>query len=179
MKQTFLLLAAIAAFHPASAQTWTRTSALRTFWSSVAISADGNRILAAGDGNAVFTSADFGTNWTFIHLPMGEWRGAASSADGTRLMVAGLNQSNGPGWIFRSADSGATWISNNIPPAKWQKLACSTNGLRIIALRENGVSYASTNGGLSWTSNSIAVGPYAIASSGDGSRFVSGRRNCV
>src|SRR5438552_2980946 len=87
----------------ASAQTWTPTGAptqARTFiagratWPSVASSADGIKLVAAGRGHGyngdfplpIFTSADSGVTWTQTSAPSNNiWSSAASSAAGTEL----------------------------------------------------------------------------------------------
>lgn len=58
-----------------------------TNWSSIASSADGNRLVAvAGDG-AIYTSTDAGANWQPANVTNANWSGVASSADGCKLVA--------------------------------------------------------------------------------------------
>ena len=115
----------------ASAQTWTPTGApssgaptLRG-WASVASSADGIKLVAAGRGSdidakalphPIYTSADLGMTWTQTSAPTNTtiWSSVASSANGTKLAAVGQSfdfntAERTGGQIYTSADSGMTW----------------------------------------------------------------------
>lgn len=161
----------------ASAQIWKRTAAPTDFWRSVAMSADGKRIIAAGLSGHVFISTNFGETWIQSGVPLASWNSAASSADGSRLIVAGRDIFSGPGWIYTSTDFGMTWISNSVPRTNWQVVACSTNGLKLIAgayAPGHNYNYCSTDGGSNWTLNYTATGNdwYSFAPSSDASKLV-------
>src|SRR5690349_20272857 len=100
----------------APAQTWTKTSAPKYYWWSVASSADGSKLVALIGGvpyaTAIYTSADGGASWISNNVPSVQWWSVASSADGVKFVAAAY----GAGGIFTSTNSGATWVSNNIPP---------------------------------------------------------------
>lgn len=77
-----------------SGTTWTEQvgSGLRA-WSTVASSADGNRLVAGAIFDYVYTSADGGVTWTQqTSASAGNWSAVASSASGARL-AAGNNGS--------------------------------------------------------------------------------------
>ena len=84
-----------------------------SWWSSVAISVDGRKLVALGGiPEEIITSTNFGTTWiNQARAPvLGSQSGwvVASSADGTKLIAA---QSNG-GMIYISTNSGVNWVSN-------------------------------------------------------------------
>src|SRR5690349_5902631 len=123
----------------ACAQTWTPTSAPSAGpgssprWNSVASSADGTKLVAAGAHSCfygchyllfpIYTSADSGMTWIQTTAPINNWTSVASSADGTKLVAVGgwtlyINDGDteylgGP--IHTSADSGATWTQTSAP----------------------------------------------------------------
>ncbi len=76
-----------------SGDSWTLTSAPSNEWVYVAMSADGNKIVAVAiggslyDSGPVYTSTDFGATWTSNNLPAQVYRCVASSADGGKLAV--------------------------------------------------------------------------------------------
>ncbi len=82
--------------------------------SSIACSADGTKIIAAGSG-AVYTSVDSGATWQQHALTTNDEYYVASSADGTKLAAVGYGGIFGS--IYLSADSGATWNTRKHRPA--------------------------------------------------------------
>ena len=97
--------------HAAPAQTWTLTSAPNKSWSSIASSADGIKLFAAGEG--IYTSTDSGGTWTQTSAPDESWSSIASSADGTQLAAA-----ISYGGIYISTNSGGTWTLTSAPCCK-------------------------------------------------------------
>src|SRR5207247_763494 len=84
----------------ASAQSWAVIGGLYGPWNSVASSADGTKLVAAGGDTycgyfvcylylfPIYTSADPGVTWTQTSAPNNYWSSVASSADGTKLVGA-------------------------------------------------------------------------------------------
>ena len=103
-RAAFALAGLLAATAPASAQTWTQTSAPSNYWISVASSADGTK-LAAASSDAVYLSADSGVTWTPSSLSGA--LGLACSADGNKLVAAGYS-------IYASTNSGVTWTATSV-----------------------------------------------------------------
>lgn len=140
---------------------------------SVAISADGQKMVAVRSGGRIHTSTDAGVTWVARDTTR-TWVRVASSSDGTRLAATAFNQG-----IFTSNDSGQTWTAREIGKA-WVDVASSADGSRLIATRAfSGADmlYLSDDFGVSWTTNSIPgvtrVGTCtAVASSADGTRLV-------
>ena len=147
--------------------------------------------MATSGSHAIFTSVDSGKTWVAgspafdaVPPPMPPypfWLSVCSSADGTR--VAAITR--GIVWdktgydvpIFVSADSGGTWGQTK---DRWWwnfgAIASSADGSKLGVAASDGYSYASTNGGVDWTS-ALPVPPLtmtgaSIAVSADGNRWV-------
>jgi hypothetical protein len=88
-----------------SGDSWSLTSAPSNKWNSVAMSSDGNKIVAVAGGSnfqgLIYTSTNFGVNWTAANVPSTNWISVASSADGNKLVAAVRN--------------GGIWISQTTP----------------------------------------------------------------
>src|SRR5437773_1755711 len=190
----------------ASAQTWTPTSApsstapTRKGWASVASSADGIKLVAAGRGNGsynealphpIYTSADSGMTWTQTSAPTNTtiWSSVASSANGTKLAAVGQSfdfntGGRSGGQIYTSADSGMTWTQTSAPTNTiWSSVASSADGTKLVAVgpsfdfntaeRIGGQIYTSTNSGATWMQTSAPSTIWSsVASSADGTKLV-------
>jgi hypothetical protein len=153
-------------------QSWVSGGPAR-FWTAVASSADGTRLVAADAEGGLYTSVDSGANW--IERPFANptsWEAVASSADGTRLVVA---PSNG-GLIYISGDSGETWTPHPVggPNASWNSVASSADGKHLIAAG-SGQIYISKEYGTSWATNGPTAIWGSVASSADGTRLVAAK----
>jgi hypothetical protein len=73
---------------PSHAQNWFPTSAPVQNWTALAMSSEGNKILAVSSQGPVFTSSNGGASWTQTSAPSGNWVCAASSSDGANLVAA-------------------------------------------------------------------------------------------
>src|ERR1041385_3878238 len=106
IKPKFLwLIVALIQVH-ASAQTWTKTTASSNYWSSIACSADGSKLVAATSGagaHSMYTSTNAGLTWTSNNFVGLSWNGVASSADGKKLAAVSAN-----GAAYTSTNSGLT-----------------------------------------------------------------------
>jgi hypothetical protein len=121
---------------------WNRANLPKFFLTSIAISADGSKLVVGATdtggttGDHLFTSADSGATWTDqAGAPQGKfgglfWKSVASSADGTKLVLG----SNGGG-LYTSADSGVTWQQNF--PGAWNAVASSADGRELVALNND------------------------------------------
>ncbi len=174
--QTFAALGGLLTIvNPVFAQTWTRTSAPSNNWVSVAVSADGIKLLAAAGSRAgpfwgsspgpIYTSADSGATWTLTSAPTQSWSSVACSADGTKAAAVGN------GGIFTSTNSGATWTLTSAPNTNyWSAVASSADGSKLVAVGA-GV-YTSTNSGDTWIQTRAPNSWNSVASSADGTRLV-------
>jgi len=111
-----------------SGATWTEASGTGgQNWYSVACSADGTKMMAAG--SAVYVSTNSGVGWTPVVVPLEYPWPVASSSDGTRLAAAGY-----PGLIYFSGDSGADWVATSAGSNYWEYITCSADGNAWLAL---------------------------------------------
>ena len=111
---------------PDSGETWTPRDSNRN-WYSVASSADGSKLVAAGFGSQIYTSANSGLTWLAQNSGSLNWYSVASSADGSKL-VAGTS-----GQIYISPDSGMTWTAQNSGSRNWASVASSADGRKLFA----------------------------------------------
>ncbi len=175
--QALLLCSWFAPIAPLFAQTWTQTSAPITNWSSIAMSADGTKLVAVvGGGSAgspgsagpIYTSTDSGTTWISNNAPIMSWMGVCSSADGTKLAA---NEYHGGSWT----NSGTTWKQTSASGSSGfyspSSIASTPDGNILIASSSgNSLLYMSTNRGKVWTSPYVAFEGCAL--SGDGTRIL-------
>lgn len=80
-------------------QTWTQTSAPNASWTSIAVSADGTKLVAANYPGPIFTSTNSGMTWTSNNVPDALWN-LASSADGIKLVAAIYGGIDGGGFFY-------------------------------------------------------------------------------
>jgi uncharacterized repeat protein (TIGR03803 family) len=66
---------------------WSLTAAPAGFWTSVASSADGSKLVAAANYGGIWISTNSGATWTSSGAPNSYWSSVASSADGTKLVA--------------------------------------------------------------------------------------------
>jgi hypothetical protein len=153
-------------------------------WWSVAVSADGHKLVAGGsiDGSGLngilCTSTNLGATWTttgFSGLIFNP-RNIACSADGNKL--AAIDSINSV--IYTSPDFGVTWALSGAPTNGWYAIASSADGNKLAAVAQDygppydGGIYVSTNAGATWTPTSAPFGNWIdIASSADGTKLAS------
>ncbi len=135
------------------------------YWSSVASSADGIRLVAVEANGQIYTSTDSGVSWTARELNR-RWSSVASSADGTRLAAVVRF-----GQIHTSTDSGVSWTARE-STRYWASVASSADGTRLVAVVAGGQIYTSTDSGVSWTARESNRTWFSLASSASGTRLV-------
>lgn len=170
----------------ALAQAWTSNAVLKAYWTGVASSADGAKLVAVSGESCcgtIYTSTNFGTTWTARVTPAGgAWSGVASSADGSRLVAVSINGLR----ACISGDSGLTWTSPStaFPPFfQFEAVSCSADAHLLLA---SGMYYAdnplyelyrSIDGGTNWTViNALQMRIAALCSSGDGKIVFAGAK---
>ena len=167
------------------AQSWTQTGVPSNSWHTVAVSADGSKVVAAGD-RVIYTSTNSGATWISNDVPPLKWYAVACSADGQRLCAGTFDVTNS---LYTSSDSGRSWApvtGGSLPPveARWAALASSANGSKLIAI--NGYQspsnpyciYTSDDFGMTWRSNDVVATDWSsVATSADGTRLVAGCLN--
>ena len=139
-------------------------------WNSIASSADGSKLAAVVPNGKIWTSSDYGVNWTQqFSAPTTNWISITSSADGSRLAAA-VNAVGGH--VYTSSDFGANWtLQGGSPTNYWYNIASSSDGGRLFACASPGGVYASVNGGVSWTRQVIPdKNWHAVTCSDDGTK---------
>jgi hypothetical protein len=137
-------------------------------WRSLASSADGSRLLAAGS-SALCISTNGGVNWTSNNVPVHNWGCVASSADGNEL-AAGVSYPD-TGRIYFSTNGGGTWNPSILPLRQWGSLAMSADGTIVIAATAFNPTtyYVSMDSGTTWTTNTPPVSYWRqVVTSADG-----------
>jgi hypothetical protein len=143
-------------------------SSPRRYWSALASSADGSKLVATVANGGIFTSSDSGATWVSNTVP---WQ----VADGEDFPATnGFTATNYSTW----AASGAIWTSNGVPSQDWSAVYSSADGNTLLALARYGWSFKSTNGGVTWVGLST---PYdfwqSVVSSADGSNLLAAPLN--
>ena len=153
-----------------SGLTWAPLTAAPVDSSSVAMSADGTKLVVTA--SLIYTSTDSGSTWVTNDVPAESWRCLASSADGITLAaVAG-------GLICISTNSGNNWASNSVLNENWSSVAMSADGSKIVAVSAGNGIYTSADSGNTWTSNNVANPEWiSVASSADGNKLVAAAYN--
>ena len=159
---------------------WTLTTAPYNNWFPVAISADGNTLIATSDSGSIYVSRNSGASWTTAtNAPSVSWVCVSISADGSK-MVAGIDG----GTIYTSEDYGLTWKPTKAPDNFWESIACSADGTKLAAAafsdglnnQAPGQIHLSQNSGVTWKTPHHSKKYHqfwlAIASSSDGSKLV-------
>jgi hypothetical protein len=166
-----------------SGQTWVSNNLPVVSWTSVASSADGNKLAATINGGGIYTTTNAGGLWSQTSAPTNHWSCIASSADGHLLAAAvGTN-----GSIYVSTDFGATWQQSSAPTNYfWSSIASSTDGSKLVAATgypfgfsgigypgSTNAIYTSTNSGATWIRTSSPSNIWiSVASSADGNKLV-------
>ena len=153
------------------------TSAPVTNWLSVCSSADGSKLAASYTSGGIYSSTNFGAQWTFAsNAPVGTFPFLTSSADGGKLVVGSHSDLVGV-----STNWGTTWTTNYFsdnPSFYCAAIAASSDASRLVAARlnvsgGNGSIYTSTDSGATWRSNSVPINEWlSVASSVDGTKLV-------
>lgn len=163
---------------PDAGQTWNLTNLASAQLQSIAISADGNRLIAgvggpfAANAGPVYYSTNRGTNWIKSSAANHNWYGLATSGDG--LSVAATDPFAQQ--VLISTNGGQSWTTNSpTVAANWSSIAESADGGTLIAAAggldtgTTGPLYLSLDRGLSWSSNHLGNQYWrSVAVSADG-----------
>ena len=145
--------------------TWTQTDEDPQYWSAIAASYDGIKLVAASvtgnpipDHGRIYTSDDSGVTWTRRHptVALLDWQSVASSSDGQKLVICWTNF-DGEGEIYTSIDSGVTWNKASAPAKNWVAVTSSADGNKLAAAARGaeldnapGEIYTSADAGATW-----------------------------
>ena len=146
--------------------TWTPRDSDRSWTQrTIASSADGTKLAAAGDWEQIYTSTDSGATWTARDSSR-TWRGMTMSSDGTKMATT----DTGGGKIYVSTDSGVTWTPKD-SDRNWIGIVMSSDGSKLAATVDGGQIYTSTDGGNNWTSRDSNRAWRGIDMSSDGAKM--------
>lgn len=156
----------LATFNSTFAQTWSRVSAVSA--SSISISADGSKIMAAVYGGGIYVSTNFGVSWTLTTAPSTNWTAIASSFDGNKIIATSYT-----GGIYISTNAGITWTNSETnAPGQYRILAVSSSDGNKLAVADYFAVSTSTDSGVSWISNPVSSQKWvSLISSADGSKL--------
>ena len=143
---------------------WTPRESNRN-WTSVASSADGNKLVAVVANGQIHTSMDAGLTWTPRESSR-FWWSVASSADGNKLVAAAWSDQ-----IYTSTDAGLSWTARE-SSRYWNPVASSADGNKLVAAVNGGQIYTSSDAGVNWTPRESDRYWGAVASSADGNKLV-------
>ena len=148
-------------------------------WNCVACSSDGSKWIAGAGGHYLYTSTNYGVNWTQqTHTvgSLGYWTCVACSTNGSNLIAGAAGH-----YLYTSTNYGVNWTQKtNAGGGYWQCVACSSDGSKLIAGAYNDYYlYTSTNYGVNWTqqTNAGSNNWKCVASSSDGSKLIAGAQN--
>ncbi len=111
-------------------ESWTAlANSGRRVWKSIAVSADGSRMVATVQMGGVFVGTKSGTTWSFVEriTAVGQWTSVAMSDDGQRILVANSGEK-----LHFSDDGGVTWTAQG-DTQNWAAVASSKDGSKLIA----------------------------------------------
>jgi hypothetical protein len=107
-------------------------------------------LAACATGVFIYTSTDYGVNWTQqVGSGSRNWVSIASSSDGNKLIAC----DNTPGYLYTSNDSGIIWTPVGVSKV-WTGVASSGDGVTLAACVTTGYVYLSNDSGLTWVPQS-------------------------
>jgi hypothetical protein len=148
-----------------SGATWTLTGAPNEPWDALASSADGYKVVVAGNQSVCLLPYLGPWRWTGAYEQ--SFDSVASSADGSRLVAA---EEFGP--VCTSTDSGATWTATPAETGGFTAVASSADGAKLLAALSGYQLQVSSDSGASWTAGGPINFRSSVASSVDGTKLV-------
>jgi hypothetical protein len=135
----------------AISHTWTEQDVGNRFWTSVAITPDGQKMVATAQNTKVYISNDAGLIWGSANdsptLP--GWNGIALSDDGSKIAASAQSD-----FIYISTNGGANWLESSGSGGgikSWATLAGSSDGQYYVAAVQSPQAITiSTDGGDNW-----------------------------
>jgi len=118
---------------------------------SIACSADGTKIYAAGE--EIWASTDSGVTWTERNTSEG-WNFVTCSADGTKL-VATVGDAT---YVYTSTDSGTNFTEHTDTPESVDSMASSADGTKFVVATPGQDIYTSGNSGATWVDQTESDG---------------------
>jgi len=163
-----------------SGQTWGQAGIISGSYNSVACSENGQIVYAQPTSGTIQKSVNGGLTWSSSGMPTATGQAIACTADGNTLIIGNAACSGNGVYRARifsnqvqvSTNSGTSYTSVAVTPGGVFCLGASSDCTRLVAGVSNGLLYASSNMGATWTSlttsNQIWSGAWM---SPDGSKF--------
>lgn len=122
-------------------------------WTSLAVSADGKKIIASVKNDFLYSSDDFGTKWnTVAGLHKASWIAVRMSTDGSKIAAVADNDS-----LYLSTDGGKKWVEDTtLGKNIWKDISISGNKIGVI-FKEEFVAL-SDDFGTNWNKISLGKG---------------------
>ena len=138
---------------------------LSTTWRSVSISSTGQyQTAVVPNGQIIYTSSDYGINWT----PRDSNRNWFSvSISSTGQYQTAVVYSGGIDKIFTSSDYGINWTPRD-SNRNWVSVSISSTGQYQTAVVPNGQIYTSSDYGINWTPRDSGRNWYSVSISSTG-----------
>ena len=135
------------------AKTWSQSSASTAInWNEIAISDDGNFMVASSTGNKIYTSLDGGLTWQVTSTPDANWSSLSMSSNGQVIVAIAQNTITLTNSIYMSKDYGNSWQQVNpgggMPLNGWITVFVTASGNKIYADNENGQSWQLKSSGI-------------------------------
>lgn len=146
---------------------WIPATVTGTQWRSLAATADGTRMYAAGSGG-VYASSDSGHTWSSPFSTLaGAWNAVATSVDGNTLLAVVPSKA-----IEVSLNAGVTWGPvASTSASNCQAVACSADGTKAIAAVKGGLVFTNSPLGV-WSSTAAGAGTWlTVAYAGNGNNY--------
>jgi hypothetical protein len=143
-------------------------------WGTVATSADGTRIVAAGNPGGVYVSTNSGLSWVQTSVGVSLWKAAVCSTNGNVMAVAAPYDPAQPFYpvygVHISTNGGVTWTKANVTDNySWRALAMNDSGSFINAGVDGGGVWQNSPNNLPWqyAVNVPVIAPWTSLSSDD------------
>jgi hypothetical protein len=157
-----------------SGSTFTKATAIPNGTYGVAVSGDGQKILAVANGSStVYSSTNQGQTWISRTTATGQYA-ACISGDGNTWIAAPYG-----GNAYLSTSNGDTWTAiSAIGTGPWWSCAMSYDGSKRYIQPWNAAIKISTDSGVTWsTSGTVISDSYGISTTTDGSKVLQVTRN--
>lgn len=136
-------------------------------YTDIAVSRSGQYVILVEDTGYIWTSSDYGINWT-ARTAAGsrQWKKCSISGNGQYMLASAGNHHNR---LYRSGDYGVTWGPVSDTYYYWDS-AISDTGQYQIAIRNSGYIYPyssyvaiSNNYGLTWSNETSGTSGYYVS----------------
>jgi hypothetical protein len=131
-------------------------------WQSVSLSSTGQyQTAVVNDGGQIYTSSDFGVNWTARDSGR-DWRSVSLSSTGQYQTAVVYS-----GQIYTSSNYGASWTARE-SSRNWRSVSLSSTGQYQTAVVFSGQIHTSSDYGVNWTARDSSRAWWSVSLSSTG-----------